>query len=91
MTIDTLIGEALVGKYIKDCQCLYYITEAEGCTVAGIKIDTELMIPIDMEWFDDVSNISFDAEILTKEEFIGELKQALNEIKTKITDEFIKK
>lgn len=89
MTIDKLIGEALVGKYIKDCQCLYYITE--GCTVAGIKIDTELMIPIDMEWFDDVSNISFDAEILTKEEFIEELKQALNEIKTKITDEFIKK
>lgn len=44
-----------------------------------------------MEWFDDVSNISFDAEILTKEEFIEELKQALNEIKTKITDEFIKK
>lgn len=59
--------------------------------MAGIKIDTELMIPIDMEWFDDVSNISFDAEILTKEEFIEELKQALNEIKTKITDEFIKK
>lgn len=48
MTIDKLIGEALVGKYIKDCQCLYYITEAEGCTVAGIKIDTELMIPIDL-------------------------------------------
>lgn len=70
MTIDKLIGEALVGKYIKDCQCLYCITEAEGCTVAGIKID---------------------AEILTKEEFIEELKQALNEIKTKITDEFIKK
>ena len=87
-----LIGEALVGKYIKDCQCLYYIIEAEDDgTVYGIKIDAEFIIPINMEWIDDVSTISFNAEIITKEEFIEGLKQALIEIKTKITNEFIKK
>ena len=87
-----LIGEALVGKYIKDYQCLYYIIEAgDDGTVSGIKIDTELTIPINMEWLDDISTISFNAEIITKEEFIEGLKQALIEIKTKITNEFIKK
>lgn len=87
-----LIGEALVGKYIKDYQCLYYIIEAgDDGTVSGIKIDAELAIPINMEWLDDVSTISFNAEVITKEVFIEELKQVLNEIKTKIINEFIKK
>lgn len=82
----------MVGKYIKDYQCLYYIIEAgDDGTVSGIKIDAELAIPINMEWLDGVSTISFNAEVITKEVFIEELKQVLNEIKTKITNEFIKK
>lgn len=91
MTVYNLIAEALVGKYIKDYQCLYYITEASGCNIAGIEINPELMCPVNMEWYGEVYDMDSSAQILTREEFMKELDKSLSEIKTKITDEFIKK
>lgn len=92
MTVEDLLYTALVGKYIKDYQCLYYITECREGSLSGIKIDPEHLInPIDMEWVDIGNSISLEAEVISKSEFTSELEYAFKQIKNNIENEYFEK
>lgn len=92
MLVEELLAKALVGKYLKDYQCLYYITGAQNSGVYGIKIDPEhTRCFVDMEWMDtDVLQLS-EAEIVTEDEFKEGLEKALQQIKNRILNEPIEK
>ena len=89
MTVEDLLYTALVGKYIKDYQCLYYITECEGGSLFGIKIEPEHPTnPINMEWVGTRNSISLEAEVISKSEFTSELEYAFKKIKNNIENEY---
>lgn len=92
MLVEELLAKALVGKYLKDYQCLYYITGAQNPEVYGIKIDPEhTRCFVNMEWMgEDVMQL-LEAEIITEDEFKEELEKALKQIKNRILNEPIEK
>ena len=90
MLVEELLAKALVGKYLRDYQCLYYITGTQNPEVYGIKIDPARCF-VDMEWIgEDVMQLS-EAEIITEDEFKEELEKALQQIKNRILNESIEK
>lgn len=92
MLVEELLAKALVGKYLKDYQCLYYITGAQNSEVYGIKIDPEhTRCFVNMEWMgEDVIPLS-EAKIITEDEFKEELEKALQQIKNRILNEAVQK
>lgn len=92
MLVEELLAKALVGKYLKDYQCLYYITGVQNPEVYGIKIDPEhTRCFVNMEWMgEDVIPLS-EAKIITEDEFKEELEKALQQIKNRILNEAVQK
>lgn len=89
MNMPELFAKSLEGKFVKEYQRLYHITDSLNQRIFGYCVDpNNLERPIDGEFFQDSDYFDYDAEILTKEEFIVELDKALETIKTYILNDY---
>lgn len=72
------LAKSMQGMILRECQYIYVITDIDGSTLLGIKVDTEVddPYPIDMEYSVDIADLNLNGlTIITPDELKAEVNK----------------
>lgn len=72
------LAKSMQGMILRECQYIYVITDVDGSTLAGVKIDTEVddPYPIDLEYSVDIEDLNLsELTVITPDELKTEVNK----------------